>query len=313
MNLKTLACAMGAALVLALQVGAANAQASRTWVSGVGDDANPCSRTAPCKTFAGAISKTAADGEINCLDPGGYGAVTITKGMTINCEETLGSVLVSGTNGIVIAPPAGTTIKVTLKGLELEGLGTGIHGVSVPSAGVILHMHKIQIRKFTGNGINFTPTVASELYVSEAYITDCGVAAGTGGIGLLPGVGGTTSAMIENVKLENNLNGVVTNATNGVGVNVTIKNTSASGSNSGSGFFFGASSTNVVGMLQKVVASNNSVGIAVTNGAVRIGDSAISGNSTGVVNVGAGLTSYKNNQIDGNPTPGTPIPLVAFN
>src|SRR5438552_18029763 len=90
-------------------------QATRTWVSGVGDDVNPCSRTAPCKTFAGAISKTATDGEINCLDPGGFGAVTITKGMTINCEYTLGSVLVSGTNGIVISPPAGTTIKVTLK------------------------------------------------------------------------------------------------------------------------------------------------------------------------------------------------------
>ena len=67
-------------------------QASRTWVSGVGDDANPCSRTAPCKTFAGAISKTAAQGEINCLDPGGFGAVTITKAITIDCVGTLGSI-----------------------------------------------------------------------------------------------------------------------------------------------------------------------------------------------------------------------------
>jgi len=62
----------------------AQAQATRTWVSGVGDDANPCSRTAPCKTFAGAISKTAAGGEISVLDPGGFGAVTITKSITIN-------------------------------------------------------------------------------------------------------------------------------------------------------------------------------------------------------------------------------------
>src|SRR5947199_8056148 len=95
-------------------VSIAQAQATRTWVSGVGDDVNPCSRTAPCKTFAGAISKTATDGEINCLDPGGFGGVTITKGMTINCEQTLGSVLVSGVNGIVISPAAGATIKVTL-------------------------------------------------------------------------------------------------------------------------------------------------------------------------------------------------------
>src|SRR5882757_7091334 len=80
----------------------AHAQATRTWVSCVGDDANPCSRTAPCKTFAGAISKTAAAGEINCLDPGGFGAVTITKSITVNCHDVLGSVLVSGTNAIII-------------------------------------------------------------------------------------------------------------------------------------------------------------------------------------------------------------------
>src|SRR2546421_10988885 len=83
----------------------ASAQATRTWVSGVGDDANPCSRTAPCKTFAGAISKTAAGGEINCLDPGGYGSVTITKSMTIDCDFT-GGVLNSGFNGVIIISAA---------------------------------------------------------------------------------------------------------------------------------------------------------------------------------------------------------------
>src|SRR5213082_3549313 len=81
---------------------AAHAQATRTWVSGVGDDVNPCSRTAPCKTFAGAISKTAAGGEINCLDPGGFGTVTITKSMTIDCTGTFGSILAAGTNGVNI-------------------------------------------------------------------------------------------------------------------------------------------------------------------------------------------------------------------
>src|SRR2546421_12780545 len=100
----------------------AQAQASRTWVSGVGDDANPCSRTAPCKTFPGAISKTAPGGEINCLDPGGFGAVTITKSITIKCQYTEGGVLVSGTNAIVVNAGAGD--KVTLKGLDIEGLGT---------------------------------------------------------------------------------------------------------------------------------------------------------------------------------------------
>src|SRR3984893_18082597 len=89
------------------------AQASRTWVSGVGDDVNPCSRTAPCKTFAGAISKTAANGEINCLDPGGFGAVTITKSLTIKCQYTEGGILAAGTNGIIIN--AGANDSVTLK------------------------------------------------------------------------------------------------------------------------------------------------------------------------------------------------------
>src|SRR5271168_4188270 len=78
----------------------AHAQATRTWVSGVGDDANPCSRTAPCQTFAGAIPKTAAGGEIDCLDPGGFGTLTITKAITIDCQGTLGSILASATNGI---------------------------------------------------------------------------------------------------------------------------------------------------------------------------------------------------------------------
>src|SRR5207244_2133274 len=85
-------------LGLALQVSPAHAQATRTWVSGTGDDANPCSRTAPCKTFAGAISKTVAGGEINVLDPGGFGAVTITKAITISSEGFEAGVLVSGTN-----------------------------------------------------------------------------------------------------------------------------------------------------------------------------------------------------------------------
>src|SRR6201995_5651434 len=114
---------IGFLLVAAVFAGAANAQATRTWVSGVGDDANPCSRTAPCKTFAGAISKTLAGGEINCLDPGGFGALTITKSITITCDNTLGGVLVSGTNGINVN--AAATDIIVLTGLDLEGLGSG--------------------------------------------------------------------------------------------------------------------------------------------------------------------------------------------
>src|SRR5712691_9728472 len=116
-----------AALVgLALPVAPAQAQATRTWVSGVGDDVNPCSRTAPCKTFAGAISKTAAFGEINCLDPGGFGAVTIIKSISIICQYTEGGVVVSGANGIVVNVAA--TDAVFLSGLDLLGFTTVISG-----------------------------------------------------------------------------------------------------------------------------------------------------------------------------------------
>ncbi len=86
----------GLCAIVSLPTTSAHAQATRTWVSGVGDDANPCSRTAPCKTFAGAISKTANGGEIDCLDPGGFGAVTITKSMTIDCTGVSGGILNAG-------------------------------------------------------------------------------------------------------------------------------------------------------------------------------------------------------------------------
>src|SRR6266481_10190915 len=120
-----------ASLLIAVISSAAQAQATRTWVSGVGDDANPCSRTAPCKTFAGAISKTAAGGEISVLDPGGFGALTITKSITIDGGEgQVASVLVSGTNGIVVA--AGASDVVVLRNLRIQGLGGpngGLNGI----------------------------------------------------------------------------------------------------------------------------------------------------------------------------------------
>src|SRR6202140_2254442 len=133
----------------------ANAQATRTWVSGVGDDANPCSRTAPCKTFAGAISKTAPGGEINVLDPGGFGAVTITKSITISSQGFEAGVLVSGTNGIIVQVPNATD-TVILRGLDIEGLGTGISGVLVNPGGNVT-VENCTINNFTDSGIKFTP------------------------------------------------------------------------------------------------------------------------------------------------------------
>ena len=146
----------------------AHAQATRTWVSGVGDDANPCSRTAPCKTFAGSISKTAAGGEINVLDPGGFGAVTITKSITIRSDHIEAGVLVSGTNGIIVN--AAATDNVTLEGLDIEGLGTGLNGVQIVGGGNVTII-RCSIHHFTGNGVNLVGTAGARAIVINSIIT----------------------------------------------------------------------------------------------------------------------------------------------
>src|SRR5262252_3006346 len=107
---------LGLALILCLPTAPANAQATRTWVSGVGDDVNPCSRTAPCKTWAGAISKTLPGGETDALDPGGFGALTITKSITLDGGGgQVASTLVAGTNAFVVS--VATTDVVIIRNL----------------------------------------------------------------------------------------------------------------------------------------------------------------------------------------------------
>src|ERR671910_249281 len=131
----------GTVFGLLLATTPAHAQATRTWVSGVGDDANPCSRTAPCKTFAGAISKTAAGGEINAIDPGGYGAVTITKSITIDATGTFGSILNSLGNGVTVN--AAPSDRVVLRGLDIMGSSqagqpcAGLNGLRIMKAGSV--------------------------------------------------------------------------------------------------------------------------------------------------------------------------------
>src|SRR5580704_10985911 len=152
-------------LALGLGMSPAHAQATRTWVSGVGDDANPCSRTAPCKTWAGAISKTAAGGEIDALDPGGFGALTITKSITLDGGGgQVASVLVAGTNGIVVAAAANDV--VILRNLRFDGLlgnGTsgspGLSGISFIS-GKDLDIENCVIIGFATNGINVQLTAS---------------------------------------------------------------------------------------------------------------------------------------------------------
>lgn len=174
----------------------AEAQATRTWVSGVGDDANPCSRTAPCKTFAGSISKTATGGEINVLDPGGFGAVTITKSITIRSDYIEAGVLVAGTNGIVVQ--AGPTDQVVLEGLDIEGSGTGINGVNIVS-GQFTYIIRCAIRHFTQNGVN----MASNSSGARVFIKDSIVNLNNGGVNV-QGSGVGNVASITNTLIDGN-------------------------------------------------------------------------------------------------------------
>ena len=159
-TLTRLAAVSAAAVAFAVFATPASAQATRTWVSGVGDDINPCSRTAPCKTFAGAISKTAAGGEINCLDPGGFGAVSIIKSMTISCPYTEGGALAGG-NGITVNLPL-TTDTVVIRGLDIFGVNPPTHGIRFINRGT-LHVEDTVIRRFNAAnsfGISFQPSDA---------------------------------------------------------------------------------------------------------------------------------------------------------
>ena len=188
-TMRKLALLLSAACLAGL-AGPAAAQATRTWVSGVGDDANPCSRTAPCKTFAGAISKTAANGEISVLDPGGFGAVTITKSISIVADGSEGSILAAGANGIIIN--AGVNDIVNIRGVLIEGAGTGLNGIRFLAGGA-LHVQDVMIRGFRGvsagnhHGIIIANSAGTpEIDIVDTLIEDTGGVAGAAGILIKP-------------------------------------------------------------------------------------------------------------------------------
>lgn len=191
-----------AGAVLSLLSVGAQAQ-TRTWVSGVGDDVNPCSRTAPCKTFAGAISKTAAGGEINVLDSGGFGSVTITKAISIVADGVTAGVLAAGTNGIIVS--AGGNDAVVLRGLDIEGARTGLNGIRFLS-GASLLVEDCTINGFTQKGIDAVPSATSQLAVRRTAISN--LPASTA-ISLAPGAAGSINAAIDDVAISRSLAGLV--------------------------------------------------------------------------------------------------------
>jgi len=276
---------------------AAHAQATRTWVSGVGDDVNPCSRTAPCKTFAGAISKTAAGGEINVLDPGGFGSVTITKSITISSEGIEAGVLASGTSGIVVN--AAATDVVVLRGLDIEGIGTGLSGINFIAGGA-LHVEKCTINHFTTAGINFVPNqaAASKLFVKDTIVRNNVISAPNGGAILIKPIGGgSVKASLDTCRLESCLFGLRAEDNS----KVTVHNSVAAG-NSGNGFLCVSVAAAAELNLDNCVATNTTTNGIATSGAaatVRISNCVVTDNGTGLNHAAGGMIlSYSNNNVD---------------
>ncbi len=280
MNSCALLVAVFGALLSLATAGPAHAQATRTWVSGVGDDANPCSRTAPCKTFAGAISKTFINGEIDCLDPGGYGAVTITKSITIDCTFAQSTaILASGTSGVVINIPAGNANDplriVRLRGVGINGTGasgsvgtrTGIHGINILNAAAVFVEQSV-ITDFTQFGIRDNRSGGGTLFVKDTVIRNNG----SSGIGIFAG-GGVVKAEIDNSHL--NLNNI------GVGV----------------------SNAQQVMVSRSVISGNVSSGVALDSGGLVILDgNVISSNGTGINAPGGSTVLLSDNDLFLNAT-----------
>jgi len=287
----------------------AQAQATRTWVSGVGDDANPCSRTAPCKTFAGAISKTALNGEINCLDPAGFGAVTITKSITIDCHEVFASVLHSGTNGINIPFDSFTNVSETQRSVRLRNLnfnGANTGNVSINITGTTNVTTKVFVEdclldgNFTGatsRGIldSRTNAAGARLVVNNTTVRNMA----STGISIVGAAAGRVS--ISHSLISNCAFGIAATG----GPKVTVYDTVVV-SNTGVGIQADNASTFEVDHC--VVSNNAGVGF-VANGAgsiIRVSNTtALNNSSLATTSAGGAVSSYGNNQAGGVAFPST--------
>ena len=288
----------------------AQAEASRTWVSGVGDDANPCSRTAPCKTFAGAISKTMAGGEIDVLDPGGFGAVTITKSITID-GGSFASILAFGSNGIYVNAAPGDT--VTIRNLSINGVnGNGLNGIIYINGG-ILHVENVEIFGFSLKGIDFEPTSNSQLFVKDSFIRKNI----SGGILIKPYLGVTAKASISNVRMESNQTGLRAEDRSSVSIQDCV---AAGNTNSGLVLYSTTDAVNL-NVAACLISNNGATASAAgiksegTTSTVTVTDSLISNNSVGLLSVSSGkILSFGDNRIYGNTiTDGAPTGMLTQN
>jgi hypothetical protein len=295
-------------LGLALAAAPAHAQQSRSFVSGLGSDLNApnCTRAAPCRTFQKAHDNTLINGEVAVLDPGSYGAVTITQNISIvNDGAGEAGILVSGGNvGIIINAPGAA---VTLRGLTIKGIGFGGgDGISF-RAGTALNVEHCTIRNLDGtghgNGIMFNPTSAAALQVTDTIITDNS----TDGIFIAPFATANVTGVIDHVGLYNNgvagLFATGFNITGGkvaVTVNDSVAANNGTSSPDAGGFFAdsAAGKAQTIMMLNRSVAANNlSYGIRSSGAVVGVNESVIFNNANGWAGT---IASAGNNVLQGN-------------
>lgn len=287
------------AMVLGLSASVASAQATRTWVSGVGDDVNPCSRTAPCKTFAGAISKTAAGGEISVLDPGGFGAVTITKSITINGEGTLAGILNSLVNGIVVN--AAATDRVVIRNISIHGGTNGTNGVRF-LAGKQLTLEKVTITGFTTIGVDMALAATGSLFVKDSVISNTTTDLTTTGIRVNT-TSGFAIATLDNVRLEGLQIGLEAAANSRVNVSDSVLS-----GNSSTGILANTS-TAVVNADTNQIGFNDFAGVnaSVSGATIRLSNNTIFNNSNGIlIAAGATVASDGTNRVVGNGSSAAP-------
>jgi len=280
-------------------VSIAQAQASRTWVSGVGDDANPCSRTAPCKTWAGAISKTAPCGEIDALDPGGYGAVTITKSITLDGTGTFASILASLTTGIIIN--ATNTDVITIRGISINGFCNGIRGMNILQAKTV-NIEDCVIFRFANEGILVNETNDIQLNVRNSVIRD------NVGDGInVTSSGGTVKGTLDNVRLSGNGNGLHARQSSRI-----VANNCVFSNNTTNGIFADATAAfATIRVWNSVISLNGANGARAGNlgggvSGIEIAQNQINQNTSNGVLVGTGgvVETFSNNSIRGNGTDG---------
>ncbi|HWM24535.1 MAG TPA: right-handed parallel beta-helix repeat-containing protein [Chthoniobacterales bacterium] len=273
---------------------AAHAQATRTWVSGTGSDANPCSRTAPCQTWAGAFVKTATNGEISALDPGGFGAVTLSKSITLNGDGTLASILNAGTTGIIVNITTNlTTDKVVIRNISIQGAGTGTDGVRIIDGQEVI-LDNVTIIGFTDAGVDVTQSQSGNVFLRNVRISKGAVGVRT------QTTAGAVNGTFENVAID----GMTSHGMECVNnTTLALRNVETSRCG-GSGVRSAAASVNLA--VENSVSSGNNFGYEAVLGNLRIANSGMFFNNTNCTSsvLSAGNNRSAGNTITNNPTPG---------